>query len=910
MRRRRRGERAACVMAKGTSAVGAALTDADWYRSSRGCRPGRGGGAAARAGLEKVTGGPGLCGLPPVVLRITLRKKRSASVVSVPIDVARVGPSAPPLWRCPRPGCCPRCSAAGHPAGQLVGLVGHGLRMRQVRGAMSPCEGRLSCIRSGCVDIGAVMPAAVTVVPRGCVPARHYGAGAIAMACVLYGLSDEKPELDTGAGVALEVGGARMAFDDPVAARHRGRRRLRSRPPVSWPLTCPPSGGGGWRRASWPSRRPRGPSSSASLTAPRVLPAVDAPPPGARQRPHLVRSSRTEAWLGSDPPARQTPRRKVDRCKRSLPRTRPKPVGVALYRAQIIGALTVRQLDRGELRAALGALAERSVSDLRARTHRKPTRSRRSSAGTTPTRRGGLEALRPQPRTDKGRGRELTDAQRQLLLDIRARAPVRVGAAHPAHARGRRAARTPARSRASTVRRLYQEHGLDRAAPDGAGGGKHAPALAGRAAGRALARRRLPRRALLIGGNSPPAAHPRPARRRLALRRRARGAPRRARGRHARPPGARRCAATARPTRLYLDNGATYRGETLAPRVRAPRHRRSSTPGPTTRRPAARWSASGAPCARAASIHLGWPRSLHDVNVRLWAFLDDALPQARRTPASWARRPRASSRADAHRRRLRRGTSSARRSPCTTAVASAATRRLDGRRRLGDSTWASSPAASSPSPLPRRARASRPRVEHEGQRLPPRTASTPSPMPAARARRLPSTPHTESRVSFDPPGALLDADARPRSAPTGGRPMTPELLSLFGLSAEPFSKEIDDADLWLPPTKQATARRVASTPREARQSVFLVGEPGVGKTCVLRALRTRAAQAALPADLLPQRHARPPRLLSAALPRPGPATGGHRRRRLLGRQHPRRRAAAGRTSRDRRSAASPTRSRR
>ncbi len=31
----------------------------------------------------------------------------------------------------------------------------------------------------------------VTVVPRGCVPLRHYGAGAIALACVLYGLGGE-----------------------------------------------------------------------------------------------------------------------------------------------------------------------------------------------------------------------------------------------------------------------------------------------------------------------------------------------------------------------------------------------------------------------------------------------------------------------------------------------------------------------------------------------------------------------------------------------------------------------------------------------------------------------------------------------------------------------------------------------
>jgi general secretion pathway protein A len=66
--------------------------------------------------------------------------------------------------------------------------------------------------------------------------------------------------------------------------------------------------------------------------------------------------------------------------------------------------------------------------------------------------------------------------------------------------------------------------------------------------------------------------------------------------------------------------------------------------------------------------------------------------------------------------------------------------------------------------------------------------------------------------------------------------MSPETLSFFGLSLEPFSKEIDDADLWLPPSKRALVDDLVDA-TEARKSVVLVGEPGVGKTCVLRALR-------------------------------------------------------------------------
>lgn len=61
-------------------------------------------------------------------------------------------------------------------------------------------------------------------------------------------------------------------------------------------------------------------------------------------------------------------------------------------------------------------------------------------------------------------------------------------------------------------------------------------------------------------------------------------------------------------------------------------------------------------------------------------------------------------------------------------------------------------------------------------------------------------------------------------------------LDHFGLSAEPFSKEIADHELWLPPSKKALVEELADA-AEARESVVLTGEPGAGKTCVLRALR-------------------------------------------------------------------------
>jgi len=72
--------------------------------------------------------------------------------------------------------------------------------------------------------------------------------------------------------------------------------------------------------------------------------------------------------------------------------------------------------------------------------------------------------------------------------------------------------------------------------------------------------------------------------------------------------------------------------------------------------------------------------------------------------------------------------------------------------------------------------------------------------------------------------------------------MTAPFVSNFGLSCAPFSKEISDADLWLPPSKLSRVEELEEALRE-RASVLLVGDPGFGKTCVLRALRQRLPQA-------------------------------------------------------------------
>lgn len=135
---------------------------------------------------------------------------------------------------------------------------------------------------------------------------------------------------------------------------------------------------------------------------------------------------------------------------------------IALFRAEIVGSLVRRELEHGDLRRAFTETSEQRF---------RPPGShgpRRYSVSTLERwyyayKSEGLDAVRPKSRADRGRGRELAPELRTLLLDIRKEQPhVSVPTIMTTLvADGRLTAGSVS---ASTVRRFYAEHGLDRVA--------------------------------------------------------------------------------------------------------------------------------------------------------------------------------------------------------------------------------------------------------------------------------------------------------------------------------------------------------------------------------------------------------------------------------------------------------------
>ena len=291
---------------------------------------------------------------------------------------------------------------------------------------------------------------------------------------------------------------------------------------------------------------------------------------------------------------------------------------VALFRAGIVGALVHQQLSRGQRRAEIHRLSKERF---------RPPGSESTRTFSFPTierwlgrfRKGGLDALRPKSRSDRGRAQELTPAQRELVLDIRREYPsasaaliLRTLVADGRLARGQISA--------PTLRRFFVEHGVDRVARRDGSGPKtrlrwqaerpnalwhgdvcHGPAL--RIDGKAMP---LRIHAMLDDASryvvSLEAHH---SEREVDMLGMLVGAIRR----HG-PPDA-----------IYLDNGSTYRGDLL--RLASARlgvsllHARPYDPQARGKMERF-WRTLREQCLS----HIGVTASLHDINTRLWAWLD------------------------------------------------------------------------------------------------------------------------------------------------------------------------------------------------------------------------------------------------------------------------------------------------
>jgi transposase InsO family protein len=291
---------------------------------------------------------------------------------------------------------------------------------------------------------------------------------------------------------------------------------------------------------------------------------------------------------------------------------------VALFRSQVLGPLLCRgALDHGQLAEALREISAQPVRPpgaSRTRTYAVSTLQRWLYA----YRAGGLAGLQPQPRSDRGHARALTDAQRALLVEIRQAYP-RVSASlilRTLVADGRIDAGTLTES---TVRRFLSERGLDRTSAEQHG--------------------RQPRRRWETA--APNALWHADVCHGPALRTDGGSVPLRIHAildDHSRHVVALRACTTERetemlslmvgamrqhgaPDALYLDNGPTYVGETLSTAcgrlgiglIHAKPH------DPQARGKMERfWRTLRQQCLD----HLGTLGSLHDVQVRLLAWLD------------------------------------------------------------------------------------------------------------------------------------------------------------------------------------------------------------------------------------------------------------------------------------------------
>ena len=435
---------------------------------------------------------------------------------------------------------------------------------------------------------------------------------------------------------------------------------------------------------------------------------------------------------------------------------------VAIFRSEIVGALTRKELDHGELRAAF-----RSISQERFRPPGLET-TRRYSVTTLERwfyayREGGLAALRPAPRSDRGHALELTPEQRQLLRDIReehrsASVPLIL---RTLVADGRLSAGVVSQA---TVRRLYVEHGLDRV-PMREGGGQKTRLRWEAASPGALWHADVCHGpALTIDGKS------RPLRihallddaSRFVVAIEARHTERETDMLEIMVRALRRYGP---PDVLYLDNGATYVGEIL--RVACARLGISLLHAKPYDAPARGkmerfWRTLREGCLD----HLGSMASLHDVEVRLLAFLDEHYHRAphssligRAPGAAFAAGKRPPDDLDEQKLKDALTVRERRRVRADTTVS------VDGQDWELDQGFLAGRVVT----VGRSLLDGSPWVEHEGKRLPLHLVDPKANAHRKRPPRRPGAPEVTPVTHFDPAGALLDRATGRRRDEEGGR---------------------------------------------------------------------------------------------------------------------------------------------
>lgn len=298
---------------------------------------------------------------------------------------------------------------------------------------------------------------------------------------------------------------------------------------------------------------------------------------------------------------------------------------IALYRAQIVGPAVRRVLERGDLSLVLGELAATRFCPPRShggRTYSVATLERWYYAFKD----GGLDALRPKTRADKGRGRELTEEQRALLLDVRREHPdISVETILSTLVLDGRLQKGDVA--ASTLRRFYAEHGLDRTTfRTTSGDGRQRLRWQAAHPGALWQGDVCHGTPIVIGGKSLPvrihALLDDASRYVVAIE--ARHQEREVDMLAVLVRALRRFGA---PDAMYLDNGATYRGETLSlacARLGTSLLHAKPYDAPARGKMERFWRTLREQCL----VFCKDLRSLHDLNVRILAWLDERYHKA------------------------------------------------------------------------------------------------------------------------------------------------------------------------------------------------------------------------------------------------------------------------------------------